>query len=452
MTLSISPPAKARKLAVIGSGISGMGAAWALGPSHDVTLFETRNRPGGHSATVDIDHGDKQIAVDTGFIVYNNRNYPHLSRLFDHLDVETEESCMSFSVSLDEGRFEWCGYNLRTIFAQKRNLLSPRFLLMLGDILRFNARAKRDLETGALCGLTFGDYMSWRGYSASLRDDYLVPMTAAIWSTPAARMLDFPAESLIRFLDNHRLMQISPPKWRTVSGGSRNYVSRLLKEFRGHTRFGAGVRRIERQEGKVIIEDASGTRETFDGVVMATHSDQALSLLGDPSSAERSVLSAIPYRKNEVWLHRDPTLMPRRRDAWAAWNYLSGRDADGERSVAVTYWMNRLQNIDERYPVFITLNPPRPPREDLTFGFYDYAHPQFDATALDAQQRLPLIQGENHTWYCGAWTRYGFHEDGLASGLQVADMIGTTAPWDGKVADIMRAPVQDVPPALQAAE
>lgn len=418
------------KIAVIGSGVSGLAAAWALAPHHEVTLYEKRDRPGGHAATVDIDYDGHEIAVDTGFIVYNNRNYPQLTRLFEHLGVETERTTMSFSVSLDEGRFEWCGDGLRSLFAQKRNLASPRFLMMLGNIVRFNTRARRDLETGALCGLTFGDYMAKGGYSASLRDDYLVPMTAAIWSTPAARMLDFPAESLIRFLDNHRLMQIKPPWWRTVSGGSRNYVAKLLADFEGELLTGTGVTRIGRSPGQVTIHDSKGASYIYDGVVIASHTDQALRMLADPSDAERSVLSSINYRPNEVWLHRDPELMPKRGDAWAAWNYLGTRNGGSHRDITVTYWMNRLQNIDKRYPIFTTLNPPRPPRDEYVFGMYDYSHPQFDASALAAQSRLADIQGENNTWFCGAWTRYGFHEDGFASGLDVARQLGGGPRWE----------------------
>lgn len=420
------------KLAVIGSGISGNSAAWALSKHHDVTLYEKRNRPGGHSATVDIDHDGKIIPVDTGFIVYNTTNYPLLTRLFNYFDIETEKTVMSFSVSLDQGRFEWCGDSLRTIFAQKSNLFSPGFLLMLGDILRFNSRAKRDLDAGVLCGMSFGDYIVRRGFSARLRDEYIVPMTAAIWSTPAARMLEFPAESLVRFLDNHRLIQFRRPSWRTVSGGSRNYVTRLLEDFSGTLLLGTGAERIVRRDGKVYVTSNRGQTCQFDGVVMASHSDQSLRMLVDADSMEKQILSSVSYRPNRVWLHRDPSLMPKRKEAWAAWNYLGNRLPDGNSEITVTYWMNRLQNIDGNYPVFITLNPQVEPRKDLTFGVFDYSHPQFDATALEAQRRLASIQGRNNTWYCGAWTRFGFHEDGLASGLHAAALLGCYAPWDTK--------------------
>ena len=405
------------KIAVIGSGISGNSAAWALSRQHEVTIFEEQDRAGGHSATVDVDYDGVTIPVDTGFIVYNEGNYPLLTRLFDQLGVRTELTEMSFSVSLNAGRFEWCGRTLKTVFAQKRNMFSPGFLMMLGDILRFNAKAKRDLEAGVLCGLTFGDYMDRRGFSRRLRDDYIVPLTAAIWSTPAAKMLEFPAESLIRFLDNHRLIHMQRPWWRTVSGGSREYVSRLLADFSGEILLSTPVSKVTRRNGKVQITDQGGKEREFDAVVIATHSDQALSLLGDASAAERSLLSAVQYRPNKVYLHRDPALMPKRQDAWASWNYIGTRDTEGHRDINVTYWMNQLQNIDRRYPLFITLNPPVAPREELTFAQFEYSHPQFDGPALAAQIRLGEIQGAQNTWFAGAWTRYGFHEDGLASGL-----------------------------------
>lgn len=439
------------KIAVIGSGISGNAAAWALSRDHEVTLYEKRERAGGHSATVDVDYDGTTIPVDTGFIVYNTDNYTLLTRMFDYLKVSTQETSMSFAVSLDDGSFEWCGSGLRQIFAQRRNLFSPGFLLMLNDIFRFNTLAKRDLDAGVLCGMSLGDYITQRGFSERLRDDYIVPMTAAIWSTPAAQMLDFPAESLVRFLDNHRLIHNKRPLWRTVTGGSRTYVSRLLADFQGEVLLGTGVEKILRHEDNVWISDTRGQTTRFDGVVMATHSDQALLAIGDADADERAVLGAVAYRPNRVWLHRDPSLMPRRRGAWAAWNYIGNRGRRDNRDITVTYWMNRLQNIDERYPLFITLNPRHEPHPDLTFATFDYSHPQFDADALAAQEQLPAIQGHRNTWYCGAWTRHGFHEDGLASGLHVASLLGSAAPWDRPARNFL--PVEPIGAAtLEAAE
>jgi predicted NAD/FAD-binding protein len=420
------------RIAVIGSGISGNAAAWALSRRHDVTLYERRKRPGGHSVTVDVDCDGEPIAVDTGFIVFNENNYPTLTRLFNQLGVAGERSDMSFSVSLDSGRFEWCGRTWLSLFAQRRNLFSPGFLMMLGDIVRFNSLAKRDLESGALCGMSFGDYMDRRGFSSRLRDAYIVPLTAAIWSTPAARMLDFPAESLVRFLDNHRLIHLRRPAWRTVRGGSRNYVRKLLGDYRGRLLLDREVVAVSRDHAGVTIRDRSGNAARYDAVVFACHSDETLRLLSDPTQEEREILGAVQFKTNVAWLHRDPALMPKRKAAWASWNYIGSSRQLGDRNLSVTYWMNLLQNIDRRHPLFVTLNPPQPPRDELVVRTFRFGHPQFDAAALAAQLRLPSIQGVRNTWFCGAWTRYGFHEDGLVSGLEVATRLGSPPLWIGE--------------------
>ena len=417
------------KIAVIGSGIAGNSAAWALSRNHDVTVYEKRDRLGGHSATVDIPCGDELVPVDTGFIVYNVQNYPLLTQLFDHLGVETKMSEMAFSVSLDGGRLEWCGKKWKGVFAQRRNIFSPGFLRMLRDIFRFNERARLDLQSGALCGLTIDDYLVKAGFSKRLKDDYLVPMTSAIWSTPSSKMLEFPAESLVRFMKNHSLIQSERPKWRTVSGGSREYVKRLTDDTNAEFRTGCAVVSVERIGGRVAVTDCHGHTDTFDHVVMASHSDQTLAMLANPSAVECEILSAIRYTKNDVWLHRDPELMPKRRNAWASWNYLGTRRSEDNREVSVTYWMNRLQGIRNDLPLFVTLNPLTRPREDLTYERYTYSHPLFDAAAIEAQQRLAEIQGKDGIWYCGAWCGFGFHEDGLRSGLDVARALGAQLPW-----------------------
>lgn len=415
---------------MIGSGIAGNAAAWALSKRYSVTLFEKEGRPGGHSATVDIAYGDREIAVDTGFIVYNDVNYPLLTRLFDHLGVKTARSNMSFGVSLDDGRFEWSGQGFRGIFAQRQNLFSPGFLFMLREIFKFNRLCKDDLKSGALCGNSFGEYLSRRKFSKRLKENYLVPMTAAIWSSPPKHMLEFPAESLVRFMDNHRLIhpKAERPKWRTVIGGSRQYVTKLLTDFEGELRLTASVIAVDPVGDGVTVRLADGQSESFDDVVIATHTDQALAMLSRPSAIERSVLGAVAYKPNTVYLHRDPMMMPRRRAAWSAWNYLGTREAGTARDISVTYWMNRLQNIDPRYPIFISLNPLKAPDAEKIFARYTYHHPMFDSKALAAQERLPQLQGARNIWYCGAWTRYGFHEDGLASGLHVAELLGAPSP------------------------
>jgi predicted NAD/FAD-binding protein len=298
---------------------------------------------------------------------------------------------------------------------------------MLVEIRRFNRMSVADRSAGVLEGLSLGAYLHLRNFTARFRDDYLIPMGAAIWSMSAASMLSFPAESFIAFFQNHHLLQWNRPAWRTVTGGSRSYVEKLTACFRDSVRLGAAVTSIERSATGVTITDATGETAAFDQVVLAAHSDQSLAMLGDATADETSILGAIAYRDNAVYLHRDPALMPRRRRAWAAWNVMQGDDPAAD--LCVTYWMNALQGMPASKPLFVTLNPSVPPRADLTFGTYTYAHPQYTQAAISAQKRLPGIQGRNRTWYCGAWTRHGFHEDGLASGLAVAEALGGTVSW-----------------------
>ncbi len=416
-----------RKIAVIGSGISGSSAAWALRDVADVTLFEAEARAGGHTATVDIDYDGKPIAVDTGFIVYNELNYPDLTNLFAHVGVPTHASDMGFSLSLDDGRLEWSGQNFATLFAQKRNAVSPSFLWMLREVLRFNKLCVADRDAGRLAGLTIGGYLEKRRFSTTFRDNYLVPMAAAIWSTPRVEMLSFPAATFVTFFENHRLIHSDRPVWRTVTGGARTYLDMLLAPLGERVRLVAPVETILRDQSSVSVKVVGSEPERFDDVIVAAHSDQALKLLGDASPLERSILSAVRYRDNRVVLHRDPRLMPRRKKVWSAWNYM--RRSGGESEVSVSYWMNCLQGIDADCPLFVSLNPTIEPRKDLVFGEWSYAHPQFDAAALSAQMRLGEVQGMRHTWFAGAWTGYGFHEDGLRSGLDAAEALGATVPW-----------------------
>jgi len=417
------------KIAVVGSGISGASAAWALRDLHDVTLYEAEKRPGGHTATVDIDYDGTPISVDTGFIVYNELNYPNLTALFDHLGVRTNVSDMSFALSLDRGKLEWGGDSLSTLFAQKRNLLRPSFLLMLREILRFNRICLQDRAKGHLASRSIGDYLDWRGFSPGFMNNYLVPMAAAIWSTPAKQMLEFPATYFVNFFDNHRLIYTERPAWRTVAGGSRNYLDRLLAPLGDRVRLDSGVVSIRRGTHGVDILDTSGRTESYDRVILACHTDQALRMLDRPTSQERDILSAIPYGPNRVVLHRDEQLMPVRKKVWASWNYLRSSDQRNDANVAVSYWMNRLQGIDPEKPLFVTLNPDREPHPDLVFGEYSYDHPQFGTDAMEVQARLKSIQGDNNTYFAGAWTGYGFHEDGLTSGIAAAEALGATLPW-----------------------
>ncbi|CAN7495693.1 NAD(P)/FAD-dependent oxidoreductase [Pararhizobium sp. LjRoot238] len=433
-----SLPGRRLSIAVIGSGVSGSSAAWALNTVHDVTLYEKDDRPGGHTATLDIDYEGMPISVDTGFIVYNEANYPNLTALFATLDVTTHKSDMSFSVSLDHGRLEWSGDNLATVFAQKRNLVRPSFLLMLREILRFNRICLEDRSAGRLETMSIGDYLNWRGFSPGFTNNYLVPMAAAIWSSPAAKMLEFPAEHFIQFFDNHRLIYARPHPWRTVTGGSRNYLRKLLQPLGERVRLGCGVRSIRRHDDKAIVVDEHGAISIFDKVIVAAHSNQTLAMLSDATPLERSLLSSVPYHPNRVILHRDTGLMPKRQKCWASWNYLRSTKPCGAQGVAVTYWMNRLQGISAQHPLFVTLNPEREPAPGTVFAEFSYNHPQFDASSMAAQRRLKSIQGENNTYFAGAWTGYGFHEDGLASGLAAAEALGGIIPWRPQISPVFR--------------
>jgi predicted NAD/FAD-binding protein len=424
------------RIAVIGTGIAGNSAAWTLSQRYPVTVYDRELRPGGHSHTVTIDYQGTPVAVDIGFIVYNELNYPDLTAMFAHLGVETVASCMSFAVSADGGRFEWRGgaNDWRTtaagLFAQPGNLLSPSYLRILTEIPKFGRQSVDDLRNGRLGGLTLGDYFQQRQFSKRLLTDYLAPMGAAIWSAPANEILDFPAENFVTFFDNHRLLHYDRPVWRTVKGGSQRYVARLQAAFKDSVRLGCAVTSIERTAHGVTVHDSHGGRDHFDHVVIAAHSDQALAMLSDADPRERDILGAIGYSPNKVYLHRDARLMPKRRHAWASWNFLRWqREGDAMNDVAVTYWMNQLQGIDPDKPLFVSLNPPFEPAPELTFGQYLCEHPQYNAAAFAAQKRLGEIQGRRHVWFCGAWTGHGFHEDGLRSGLAVAEALGATAPW-----------------------
>jgi hypothetical protein len=434
------------RVAVIGTGIAGNAAAWALSKRYPVTVYDRELRPGGHSHTVTIDYDGSPVAVDIGFIVYNELNYPDLTELFAHLDVETVESCMSFAVTADGGRFEWKGggdtwaETARGLFAQPKNLFSPSYLRMLRDILTFNEQSIKDRDAGLLEGKSLGEYFAWRKFAPRLLTDYLAPMGAAIWSAPASEMMDFPAENFIAFFSNHRLLQYDRPVWRTVRGGSKTYVEKLMAAFGDHLRLGCAVTSIERTAQGVVVHDSHGRAESYDHVVVAAHSDQALAMLADPSNGETAILGDIGYSPNVVYLHRDTRLMPKRRNAWASWNFLRWtREGTTLNDVAVTYWMNRLQGIADDKPLFVSLNPPFAPDPALTFGRYMCEHPQYNAKAFAAQKRLGEIQGQRHTWFAGAWTGYGFHEDGLRSGLAVAEALGATVPWRAQPSELSEA-------------
>jgi len=416
------------RVAVVGSGISGLAAAWSLRDIADVTLFEADRRFGGHAHTVELTLDGLTHGVDTGFLVFNQATYPQLIQLFDDLAVPTAASEMSFSVQVPAIGLEWSGSNLDTVFAQRRNLLRPRFLRMLADLLRFNrectAIAERDEAATMQCPI--GDFLAARGFSTAFRDWYLLPMLGCIWSCPTDQMLRFPLATMIRFCHNHGLIRVANrPQWHTVRGGSQQYVKRLLAQIADarHSTPVRALRRVPAASGAAgVWVDTEHGSERFDEVVLAGHSDQSLALLGaHASSGERAVLGAIRYQRNRALLHTDATLLPKRRKAWAAWNYeraaATGRE---QSSVCLHYLINRLQPLPWDRPVLVSLNPTREPAAGSVHGEYDYAHPVFDLAAIAAQQQLPALQGQGQVWFAGAWTGYGFHEDGLRSGLAVA--------------------------------
>ncbi len=419
------------KIAVIGSGVSGLGAALALSEKHEVQLFEQDSRFGGHANTVEIDYDGARIPVDTGFIVYNTHNYPNLTALLAHLDVRTEGSDMTFALSLDGGRLEYACDGVSKVFAQRWRAFDPWFLATFREILRFHKTARAELASGRLDGLSLGDWLDREGYSRNFREKFLLPMGGAIWSTAVADMLDFPARGFVQFFSNHHLLEGFERKvtWRTVSGGSREYVARILQRLGPRAQAGVGavaVRRLATGQAAVKFDD--GSEGVFDQVVLACHSDQALALLSDADPAERAVLSGVRYSDNVAVLHRDRRLMPKRERVWSSWCFMAESGAEARRP-AVSYWMNKLQNIDRRYPLFVSLNPARDPDPALEFARFSYAHPLFDQTAFDSQRRSDLIQGRRAVWFAGAWLGWGFHEDGLRSGLRVADALGARPAW-----------------------
>lgn len=436
---------KGLKIAVIGSGISGLSCAWLLSQQHNVTLFEKDDRFGGHSHTALIpsqatdsptdspeSEQVKTTAVDTGFIVFNEKTYPNLTAFFQHLQVPVVLTDMSFSVSLNRGRLEYSGTGLKGLFAQPSNLLKPGFWKMLLDLLRFYRNSEgwlASLEPGNSLepSMTLRELLEKEQFGKPFIRDHLIPMGAAIWSTPADKMLDYPALAFLRFCHNHGLLQLSNrPQWQTVKGGSREYVKRITDQLKDSALTNCCIRKVRRFEDRVEITDIRGQKRSFDQVVMACHADTSLELLKDPDELEQLLLGAFQFQRNKAYLHSDKRLMPKNKKAWASWNYLGTTVNQGP---SVSYWMNRLQHLPGE-SLFVTLNPEQEPETAKIHGCYLYDHPVFDQNALNAQQRVWELQGRNRTWYCGAWMGYGFHEDGIQSGLAVAESLGgIQRPW-----------------------
>lgn len=414
------------RIAIIGTGISGLGTAWLLHPHHEITVYEKAPRIGGHSRTVTVDYDGAAIPVDTGFIVFNPKNYPHLTALFRHLEVPTHHSDMTFSATIRGGWLEWGAKDTNAVFGQRRNIVRPRFLHLLGDVLRFNRDAVETAERHP--GFSLDDLISHLGLGEWFRRYYLLPMAGAIWSCPPAEMLRFPALSLVRFFANHHLLSASgQPQWHTVTGGAQEYVKRLTAPFAGRIRTSCGAVAVERNAGGVTVRDTMGGAEPYDEVVFASHGDETLRLLADATAQERAALSSFRYQKNRAVLHRDESFMPRRKRCWASWVYES--DGGFHPQITVTYWMNRLQGIDERCPLFVSLNPKREIPSHLVFDETEFDHPMFDAAAITAQSQVAACQGRRRTWFAGAHLGHGFHEDGLASAVAVARGMGIAAPW-----------------------
>jgi predicted NAD/FAD-binding protein/DUF1365 family protein len=421
-----------QRIAVIGAGIAGLSAAWLLRHDHDVTLYEADSRAGGHADTQTLTIDGQSRAVDTGFIVLNDRNYPNLSALFEAIGVPTEDTEMSFGVSVNAGSFEYGGGTIPQLFAQKSNLLRPRFWQMLRDIMRFYREAPARLALPDFAHEeSLGEFLDKGRYSQTFIRDHILPMGAAIWSASLAQMRDFPVRSFVRFFQNHGLLSLNDrPQWHSVRGGSKVYVARILADIAATAtvHLGCKVTTLRRDPAGVTIETARGA-ERFDAAILACHADQSLALLSDPSPAEQSLLGAVRCSDNLAILHGDASLMPRRRGVWSAWNYLAGADDDSARPVSLTYWMNRLQNLPAKPELFVTLNPPRMPNPALVHATRHYRHPQFNAAAIAAQRALPSIQGVDRLWFAGAWTAWGFHEDGIASAVAIAESLGVAAPW-----------------------
>jgi len=418
-----------QKIAVIGSGISGLASAWFLSQKHQVTLIEKDAKLGGHTNTVEIDVDGKKQAVDTGFIVFNRPNYPNLTAMLSHLKVDTIETEMSFSASIDRGRLEYSGNNLNTLFAQRRNLLSMAHWKMIRQILRFNRQAKQDLLQPEKLSISLGEYLEKHGFSERMQQSYLLPMAAAIWSCPVSTMMKFPVGSFLQFFENHGLLNIEDrPQWETVAGGSQHYIDAILEQSNFEIRLNSPVQQVCSHYQGISITLASGEQLEFDQVVFASHADQAYRMLSPDLQNNFYTLENFEYQENIAYLHSDLALMPKRKLAWAAWNYLRESNQEEDR-VAVTYWMNLLQSIESETPLLVTLNPIQQPDESKTFKKIVYEHPVFDSAAMKCQQSLNNLQGKNGVWFCGAYLGYGFHEDGLTSAVELAKRWEIDLPW-----------------------
>lgn len=412
------------KIAIIGAGISGLGAAWLLRHSHDITVFEKNAYIGGHSRTIDVPADGAAVPVDTGFIVFNDWNYPNLFELFDHIGVPYEKSDMSFGVRIGN----LLEYSSNGLFAQKINMLRPAYWRMIIDILRFNKHAEQYLEKDP--SVTLGQCLDELKMGDWFRRYYLLAMGAAIWSCPVNTILDFPAATYVRFFKNHGLLNIkNRPQWYTVKGGSREYIRRLTQDFSHQIRAGISIKKVISHNGQITLVDQDGADYLFDQVIFACHPDEAIAMIQDPEAETAAVIGSFRYQENKIVVHGDTSFMPRRRACWASWIYLNDTPKDDKSSVSLSYWMNNLQSLPTSTPILVTLNPGRMPESSRVYDEHIFHHPVFDESAIRAQARIDAIQGRNGLWFCGAYQRYGFHEDGLWSAVNIARKMGVAIPW-----------------------
>lgn len=420
-----------QRVAVIGAGISGLTSAWLLSTKYNVSLYERNDWHGGHAHTVDAPESGTDLihAIDTGFVVYNEKNYPNLIALFEYFNIATQPTDMSFAVSLNQGELEYSGSGFNGLFAQRRNLISPGHWRLLLDIVAFNKDAKAFLEQPPQTSLSLGEFLTQHQHSTKLQQHYLLPMGAAIWSCPVETMLNFPAYSFLKFCDNHGLLDLkNRPKWRTVTGGSKNYVNKILAEIQGKVELHHQADSVKRGTNHITIK-CGNEEQSYDAVVFACHADEALALLQQPTASEQEILGCFKYEENETWLHSDERLMPKTKRVWSCWNYLAQWSEQSAPVMSATYWANRLHRLECDTDFFISLNPPLAPASDKVIGKFNYSHPIFDQQAVAAQQQLLHIQGEKMAWFCGSYAKYGFHEDGLASAIDTCSLLGVTPPW-----------------------
>lgn len=416
------------KIAIIGSGISGLGSAFILNEAgHDITIYEKNDYVGGHSRTVDVNVKGKTIPVDTGFIVFNYRNYPNLTALFDLLKIPVAKSSMSFGASINNSWLEYGTKDLASILAVKKNLFRPKFWKMILDVLKFNKHSHKYIDSDISLGQCLKEMKMGEWFTKY----YLLAMGGAIWSTPVEGMLDFPARTFIRFFQNHGLLTINDqPQWYTVKGGSKEYVKKLTAKFEDNIKLSCAAEKVSRENNKIQIIDSNGNLQEYDKVIFACHSDQALKILGDNATKkEAEIIGSFKYQPNKMILHNDQSFMPKNKKCWASWVYLSDEKDDKNPNVSLSYWMNSLQPLETEEPILVTLNPSRRPKEETVFDEYSFEHPVFDEPAIASQSEISKIQGENNTWFCGAYQRYGFHEDGLQSAVKVAEGMGVKIPW-----------------------